>query len=258
MPDDSSLLINVEEMLSFFDEKPDWSVGHSAAVVAMLFEDLAAATFEHCLSKNGATHVLVRSEPVATGRRKGPRLDRWIEADLACGTRAIFQTEIKSLSAQSFGHKTIALDASDTALRQHEQENWNSHWDQERRTLTRSLVAKVLVPMKRPNGTEHRTQLPLLICWNPMKPNNPAERSDLVDGGHLFKVSGVRYDFPFETPPSWWKSEHRFNDLWVFSVSSYLRSLRGALAGPLALPMPNAAKRIRALLRVAQMPTEPA
>ena len=70
MADESSMLINVNEILSFFDEKPDWADKHSAAVVAMLFEDLAAATLEHCLKKNGATAVNVRPEPVTTGKKE--------------------------------------------------------------------------------------------------------------------------------------------------------------------------------------------
>ena len=51
MPTGSSLLINVNEILPFFDEKPDWADRHSAAVVAMIFEDFAAATLEHCLRR---------------------------------------------------------------------------------------------------------------------------------------------------------------------------------------------------------------
>ena len=116
MPSESSLLINLNEVLSFFDEKPDWAERHSAAVVAMLFEDLATATLDHCLRCNGATEVNIRPEPVTTGQKKGPWLDRWIEADLANGQSIIFQTEIKSLSAHSTGHQTIALDATEDKL----------------------------------------------------------------------------------------------------------------------------------------------
>ena len=255
MPDESSLLINVKEMLSFFDEKPDWADRHSAAVVAVLFEDLAAATLEHCLRRNGAAAVNVRSEPVTTGQKKGPRLDRWIEADLADGTNAIFQTEMKSLSAQSLGHEPIRLDATDAELQQHKQDNWNRQWDQDRNTLIHQRVAKVLIPMKRPACTEHRALLPLLICWHPIGPCDPAQRSDQVDGGHLFKVGEVGYQFTFRKPHSW-KINPKFTDLWVFSVSSYLRSVRNDLTGPLELTMPNASQKTRALLRVARVPPE--
>ena len=256
MPDASSLLINVDEILSFFDEKPDWADRHSAAIVAMLFEDLAAATLQHCLIKNGATAVNIRPEPVTTGRKKGPRLDRWIEADLRDGTRPIFQAEMKSISSHAFGHNTIALDATDAEFHQHEQENWDRQWDPARHTLIHQRVAKVLIPMKRPPVTEHRTLLPLLICWNPMKPMDPTQRTDQVTGGHLFSVPCVTYQFTFPKPHSW-KINPKFTDLWVFSVSSYLRSIRHDITGPLELTMPNAAQKMRALQRVAQVPSEP-
>ena len=71
MPTESSLLINVNEILSFFDEKPPWADRHSAGVVGMIFEDLAAATLEHCLRKNGSTDVTIRGEPVNRKDRKG-------------------------------------------------------------------------------------------------------------------------------------------------------------------------------------------
>ena len=96
MPTESSLKINVNKILSFFDEKPDWADRHSAGVVGMIFEDLAAATLEHCLHRNRVEHVAIRTESVTTGQKKGPRLDRWIAADLACGQKVLFQTEIKA------------------------------------------------------------------------------------------------------------------------------------------------------------------
>ena len=219
----------------------------------MIFEDLAAATLEHCLLNNNATAVNVRPEPVTTGQRKGPRLDRWIEADLADGQRIIFQTEMKSISAQSLGHQTIALDATEAEFRQHEQDNWERQWDPVRNTLIHHRVAKVLIPMKRPADAEHRSLLPLLICWNPLGPSGTSQRHDQVDGGHLFKVTDVTYQFKFRKPHSW-QINPKFAELWVFSVSSYLRSLRNHLSGPLELSMPNASDKMRALLRVAQVP----
>ena len=253
MPTESSVLININEILYFFDEKPCWADRHSAAVVSMIFEDLAAATLEHCLLRNGATWVNIRPEPVTTGQRKGPRLDRWIEADLADGQKVIFQTEMKSMSAQSLGHKTIALDATKATIQRYEQDVWHRHWDPVRNTLIHQRVAKVLIPMKRPAGTEQRTPLPLLICWNPLGPSASSQRVDQVDGGHLFKVTNVSYQFTFPKPHSW-KINPKFTELWVFSVSSYLRSIRSEISCPLELTMPDASKKIRALLRVAQVP----
>ena len=158
MPTEASLLINVNEILSFFDEKPPWADRHSAGVVGMIFEDLAAATLEHCLCRNGAEHVAIRTEPVTTGQKKGPWLDRWIEADLACGQKVLFQTEIKSVSAHSTGHKRIMLNASVEEMRDHEQENWHGQWNSETNTLRAQPMAKVLGADE--TARRHRGQAP--------------------------------------------------------------------------------------------------
>ena len=133
----------------------------------MIFEDLAAAALQHCLLRNGAKHAAIRTEPVITGRKKGPWLDRWIEADLADSRRVLFQTEIKSVSAHSTGHKRIMLNASQEELSDHEQENRVGQWNSETNTLIDQPMAKVLAPMKPPAGTENRRLLPLLIYRQP-------------------------------------------------------------------------------------------
>ena len=193
MPTESSVLINVNEILSFFDEKPDWADKHSAGVVGMIFEDLAAATLEHYLHRNGVEHVAIRTEPVTTGQKKGPWLDRWIEADLAGGQKVLFQTEIKSVSAHSTGHKRIMLNASVEDMREHEQENWDGQWNSETNTLRHQPMAKVLVPMKRPR--RHRGQAPpaapdLLAAHQSQRPlaeSGPGRRRTPVqsDGCHV-------------------------------------------------------------------------
>ena len=248
----SFLRIYVNEILSFFDERPDWADRHSAAVVAMIFEDLAAATLEHCLLANKAKKVNVRHDPVTTGQKKGPWLDRWIEADLADGRQVIFQTEIKSLSAHTLGHARIPLDATADQLRAHGQSNWDLLWNAESKTLIHQRIAKVMIPMKCPDGTDHRQLLPLLIFWHPVGPIDRSHRDDQVPGGHLFKVTDVTYDFGFRKPHSW-KINPKFNELWVFSISSYLRSIRDDVSGFVELPMPIASQKLRALERVARI-----
>ena len=250
MPTESSLLINVNEILTFFDEKPDWADRHSAAIVAMIFEDFAAATLEHCLRCNRATNVTIRPESVVPGGQRGPRLDRWIEADLADGQTIIWQSEIKSRSSQSMGYKPIKVNATESEFRERENDNWEKMWDSKKGTLKEATWAKVLVPMKLPQCADDREHLPLLICWQPVGPEDRSNREDQVDGGHLFKVTKVSYDFPF-TAPEYCKSDPKFTELWVFSISSYLRSIRNKAPRLLEFQMPNASKKMRALLRVA-------
>ena len=61
MPTESSLLINVNEILSFFDEKPPWADRHSAGVVGMIFEDLAAATLQRGRPPTGGLPCPIRA-----------------------------------------------------------------------------------------------------------------------------------------------------------------------------------------------------
>ena len=105
------LNVNVRETLAFFDEKPCWSERQATAIVGVLGEDLSAAVLQHCLEANEASNVYVRNETVGTGGRSGPRLDRWIEADLPGGKKVLFQTEIKSWSAHAIGGEVLRLSA---------------------------------------------------------------------------------------------------------------------------------------------------
>lgn len=107
MPQNQLMSINIKQTLEFFDEKPEWSHKHATAIVGVLGEDLAAAAFQHCLERNGGRNISIVDETVGTGGRKGPRLDRWIRADLPDNRRVLFQTEIKNWSAHAIGGKTL-------------------------------------------------------------------------------------------------------------------------------------------------------
>ena len=252
----NSVKVNVRETLVFFDEKPCRSIRQATAIVGVLGEDLSAAVLRHCLEANGTSGVNVRSEPVTTGRTKGPRLDRWIEADLPCGKSVLFQTEIKSWSAHAIGGKLLQLNASTDEVEKYRRQQWENLWDAERKTLGRADVAKVLVYMKQPCGTEKRTILPMLIFWTAMNPGEKPDVKERVPGGHLFSISAPTCDFRFTVPATWPEPDKRgFPELWVFSVSSYLRSLKDQVA-EIELDMPNAASRMRSLNRLVQLADE--
>ena len=249
MIDGSILSINLSETIRFFDEKPDWSVGHATGVVAILGEDLAAAALKHCLEANGATMIAIRNETVGTGKQRGPRLDRWIEADLSEGRKVLFQTEIKNFSAHAIGGKTLSVDASRRELTAHQNDRWQGRWDAANHTLSRDYTAKVLVRMKPPAGLGAREQLPLLIFWEPIAPKRSFKLGYKSDGGHLFSVPDPTCNFGFSVPASWEGHERGFPELWFFSASSYLRSV-ARTQDNLALEMPVAAHRIGALNRL--------
>ena len=252
----NSVKLHVRETLEFFDEKPSWSVKQATAIVGVLGEDMSAAVLQHCLEANGASKVKVRCETVGTGKRSGPRLDRWIEADLHDGRRVrkvLFQTEIKSWSAHAINGNILPLNAPGEEVQEYKRRHWENLWDAERKTLGRADFAKVLMHMEPPRGTEERTILPLLIFWTAMNPGKKPKVKDRVRGGHLFSISEPTCDFRFTVPPTWC-DKRGFPELWVFSVSSYLRSLPEGEV--IEMDMPNAASRMRSLNRLVQLAEE--
>ena len=99
----SLVTVQVEDLLRFFDEKPDWSIKRATSVVGIAGEDLNAASFQHYVkSKGGSASVLrehdsTRPLRVTTGNRKGYWLDRWIRVKWPYESAYVFQTEIKKL-----------------------------------------------------------------------------------------------------------------------------------------------------------------
>lgn len=241
--------INLADILSFFDEKPDWSIGHATGVVAILGEDLAAGALKHCLESNGASNVMVRTETVGTGKQRGPRLDRWIEADLEDGRQVLFQTEIKNFSAHATGGKTLPVSASPDELKAYQNRIWQRRWDSRKRTLKRAHEAKVLVRMKPAFDAGSREQLPLIVFWEPTAPARGFSGGYRVRGAHLFSVPNPTCDFPFIVPATWEGHERGFTELWVFSVSSYLRNA-AKTQDSIDLEMPIAEARLGALNRI--------
>ena len=93
--------------------------------------------------------------------------------------------------------------------------------------------------MQPPHGIDEKVIRPLLIFWEAIGPPDKAE-------DHLFCIEEPSYDCPLELRQKW-SEGNRFTELWVFSVSSYLRNLPVA---KLELCMPNAANRLQILGRL--------
>lgn len=175
------------------------------------------ACLQHYFQTQG-TAVTVYPDSVTTGRTIGPRLDRWIGVDGVLGENVLFQTEIKNWSAHAISGRKLRSDAPSHEVQEYKRTRWEGRWDEQRRTLNHPNMAKVLIPMNLPNhmNMRERTVKPLLVFWEPIGPYD----------SHLFKVD-VSYDFPFRLPGNWPDvgAFPKFHALWVFSVSSYLRSL---------------------------------
>lgn len=237
------LKADIGGLLDFFDGKPEWSVGHATGLVGMVGEDLNTACLQHYLkSKGGSASVFRRPDtgrplPVNTGGKRGPWLDRWIRVECPDRSTTVFQTEVKSWSAHAYAGTVLPRSLSPEKLKDRKQKQWDSLWDSENGRLTHPLTKKVLVPMKPPDEVDSENVRPMLIFWAALESR---EEQD----SHLFKVD-VADDFKVDV------ADDVFQELWVFSVSGYLRSLWSpGKSNNINLEMPDAALRLRSLNRL--------
>ena len=227
------LTVDIDGILSFFDEKPDWGVGHATGIIGIVGEDLGASCLQHHIRARGGEAAVLsnpdtgRPWPVTTGRARGPRLDRWIQVICPDKSVTVFQTEIKSWSSHGYGGVRLPLSASPDEVRVHRQSRLDTFWDSGSRRLKHPRTVKVLERMKPPKGVDQETVRPLLIFWEALGPgDSPADR--------LFQVEVDDSCFP---------------ELWVFSVSGYLRSLLPGETRFMELEMPDAALRLQKMNR---------
>ena len=236
--------IRWREVVRFLDEMPEESVGHATGVVGVLGEDLGAGAFKHCVEANGLGEVRLHSETVKGEGKKGPWLDRWIEVDSSNWGNLLFQAEVKSSSAHATNGKRLMIDAGGDELGAMKRFFWGQEWDECRRALRSPATGKVLVRMVPKSDFGKRKQLPLLIFWKAMAPDLERNARSVCPGGHLFVIEKPEYGVRGHIPVNWPKEQKNFDELWVFSVSSYLRSLKRAT---IDLVMPDTVYRWKAM-----------
>ena len=214
-----NITIDVQQFLAFFDEEAPGSVGHATSLVAVAGEDLGTALLLHYLRSVG-TDAEALPERCTQGTNKGYRLDRWILAHQTEGP-VLYQVEIKNWSAHAIGGKRLAREASSDELRSYKTERWLSMWTGTQ--FRTESVRKVLTPMRSPSPG---VPIEALVCfWTALHPEG--------EETPLFSVP-----LPLH--------EH-FQRVWVFSMSSYLRSVKQA---SLVLRMPEVAQRQAWLARL--------
>lgn len=246
----SEIVVDVQETLRFFDEKPESGCKQATSIVSVIGEDLAAGCFQKHLESEGAK-VCVRHkregdcffpEPVTTGGQKGSkRLDRWIVVDWPDDGRTVFQAEIKNSSAWAIGGEKIELNATPECFRAYKVRMWDKEWNPEIQSFKdhgteKDGKAKVLRKMQVPCDLKEECIKPLFICWTPMAPK--CNQNDF-----LFQVPSCLFQDPTRPSPP----DCDFGELWVFSISSYLRSLKQEKIEKIALEMPIAAARLKIL-----------
>ncbi len=212
-----SFEVNIKNLLEFFDEKPPTSQGHATSLTQMFGEDLGAALFNHYLDSQGIESKVI-SDKCTTGEKSGSRLDRWILTN-ENGKRVLYQSEIKSWSAHALGKSPISAMAIPEKLSAYEEKEWLSIWDDKNSNFKWPTLSKVLIEMKEPSQIEYDEKRPLLIYWIPLRPKG--------ESSPFFNVQA---------------KSNAYNRVWVFSMSSYLRSINKDKI--VLRNMPNFAERL--------------
>lgn len=210
-----SIRFQINKLLEFYDNPPQREKKHTTAITAMIGESLGAGLLIDYYQSTGC-NVRVLDKSVTTGTNKGKRLDRWLAITKTSQT-VYYQVEIKNWGAAAIGGRRIAIDADARTLKQHKIERWSKEWNGQ--GFIKAGVQKVLIPMKPPEGA--RRIEPLVCFWDAMHPS----------GGNspLFSVK---------------LENHHFKRVWIFSMSSYLRTLMKSGKTYLQIDAPDIVARL--------------
>ena len=195
------MVINLKSLLDLYDHKTKNNIGCVSAINGMIGEDLAVALFLDYARRKNLNPSIV-SEKCTPGESKGVRLDRWLSVQ--DGNKVIYyQTEIKNWTAHSYRGKSLPKNLDEEGMKKYRKDRWGQRFDVSNHCLLDTSANKVLVPMKLdatiPIDTEIR---PLIIFWEAMHPEGSSEEF------FSHPVSGKDFD-----------------ELWVFSMSNYVRNL---------------------------------
>lgn len=197
----SLLKVNVKGLLAFFDEKVHGSEHHATPIVAVAGEDLGLGLLIHHMESIGHT---VDSLCYKCSQRKvsGPRLDAWIKVRDSSGD-VLYQVEVKNSSTHAIGGKDwkLPVNVTEQELADYKIRRWDNEWN--KHGFSYNGLKKVLIKMIPPVHTQLPIR-PLACIWLAVHPSGKTE--PLFD---------VKIDEP----------QRDFDRAWVFSMSSYLRSL---------------------------------
>lgn len=209
--------LSLPPLIDFYDRKITQSEGHASAINAVMGEDLAIALLKDYFSrKQNVARLLTRKCTQKT--KRGKRLDAWVEIEDSDGIFQ-YQTEIKNWSAHAIGGKTSPAQETEDSMRAYRINRWNNQFNAETMTLKEEAARKVLVPMV-PESTSWKVR-PLIIFWDSMHPNGEETA--------YFQTS-VRSE--------------SFQSLWVFSMSTHVRTLIKAGVTRLEVEMEETERRL--------------
>jgi len=186
------------KLIKFYDERVNNEGRGSdvSAITALLGEDLLFGLFKHYWENTEQGTLEIVSYTCTTGKKKGPRLDGWLKCKNV-KENILYQTEVKNWAAYSFGENQLPLNASKDEIEEFRKDQWEYYFGET--SILHERVAKVLEPMKRPEGYINYDQIPLCCFWF-----------------YIANKAGVAF------------SRHCYPDgkiVHIFSASAYLRGL---------------------------------
>lgn len=224
--------IKIREIIKLFDEKAPGNKGHVSAIMSMFGEDIAACAFESYMGKNVDECSERKFQATGFKNGSGPRLDRWFYDKKK---KVLYQCEIKNWCAWGTTGRSLKIDAKQREVQMVANYYWDEPLKEEFKDKGRKRkINKVLIEMNPPGKKYAKTKIkPLLILWFPVS----------TGGGipPFFKVKastlGVR-------------PRPRFNYLYVFSISLYLRQLHKSGEKWLVIKKDDSKKRISLLKEI--------
>jgi hypothetical protein len=216
-----TMKISREKLIRFYDERINGNDkkrhgSHVSALTGLWGEDLLLGILQHYWKNIEKTDSTIRPESCGPGTKKGHRLDAWLLKG-----KTLYQVEVKNWAAYSlkkseWKSNELKFDAPTDQIEKYCMERWHYYFNAEE--IPDECVAKVLKPMKKPEGCEIYEVKSLLCFW--------------------FFIS-ESIEKPYST-----RTYGNGNKLDVFSASAYLRSLKD---DAIEIAMPRAEGRLKLL-----------
>ena len=252
--------LDLEGLIKFFDTTPPGSHGHATSLVAAFGEDLALALLqEYCKRKtreknNRRYDFNLLTRKCKNPGRSGRRLDAWVKIDVTDTktqdkTAYYFQTEIKNWSAHALGGKVLCVNAEKAERNPIRFKNFNSQFEVDNNLTyqpTNPAAGKALIDMTK--GLEESGMLleeksskvrPLICYWFPIYPRETPDEyksaDENFDSDEFFNLELVEGNLRIEKLKSIKATD--FEQLYVFSMSSFVRNLRDGRTNSIEVEM---------------------
>lgn len=179
-------------LIKFYDERVAGRGSDVSAITALLGEDLLMGLFAHYWTSIAKGKLELLADPCTPGKVSGQRLDGWLLCEQG-RHKFLYQVEIKNWSAYSWGEEPLSVSASTQELAEYGRAQWEYYFGGS--TIPHKGVAKVLLPMKKPERYKQLPQIPLSCFWLYIakKVGEPFTRHQFPDGKHVHVFSASAY-----------------------------------------------------------------